>query len=86
MVYKTVNELLELCQQEVENGNGDRKILLSNDDEGNGYHALYYDFTEAEELFKDVDTDEVFDLSDLPYFIRKHIKDGGLLSDFIVLG
>ena len=86
MVYKTVNELLELCQQEVENGNGYRKILLSNDDEGNGYHALYYDFTEAEELFKDVDTDEVFDLSDLPYPISTHIKDGGLLSDFIVLG
>lgn len=86
MVYKTVNELLELCKQEVENGNGDRKILLSNDDEGNGYHALYYDFTEAENVFKDVDTDEEFDLSDLPYLIRTHIKDGGSLSDFIVLG
>ena len=63
-----------------------RKILLSNDDEGNGYHALYYDFTEAEDLFEDVDTDEEFDLNDLPYCMRTHIKDGGILSDFIVLG
>ena len=85
MIYKTVNELLELCKQEVENGNGDRKIFLSNE-EGNDYHALYYDFSEAEEIFKDVDTDEAFDFSDLPYFIRTHIKNGGTLSDFIVLG
>ena len=85
MIYKTVNDLLELCKQEVENGNGDRKIFLSNE-EGNDYHALYYDFTEAEDLFKDVDTDVEFDLIYLPYFIRTHIKDGGSLSDFIVLG
>ena len=58
MIYKTVNDLLELCKQEVENGNGDRKILLSNDDEGNGYHALYYDFTPAEEIFVDEDGEE----------------------------
>jgi hypothetical protein len=87
MGYKTVNELLELCKQEIENGNGDRKILLSDDDEGNGYHALYYDFTPAEELFKDDEDDgEEFDLSELPYFMRTHIEDGGTLSDFIILG
>lgn len=79
MVYKTVNELFELCKQEVENGNGDRKILLSNDDEGNGYHALYYDFTPAEEIF--VDEDGEYDEDDLPYCM----KDGAL-EDFIVLG
>lgn len=87
MVYKTVNELLELCKQEVENGNGDRKILLSNDDDGNGYHALYYDFTPAEELFKDDEEDEEeFGFSELPHFMKTHIKDGGTLSDFIILG
>ena len=85
MVYKTVNELLELCQQEVENGNGDRKILLSNDDEGNGYHALYYDFTPAEEIF--VDDDGEYDEDDLPYGMKYDIKvKGGALEDFIVLG
>ena len=85
MVYKTVNELLELCKQEVENGNGDRKILLSNDDEGNGYHALYYDFTPAEEIF--VDDDGEYDEDDLPYGMKYDIKvKGGALEDFIVLG
>ena len=85
MVYKTVNELLELCKQEVENGNGDRKILISNDNEGNGYHALYYDFTPAEEIF--VDEDGEYDEDDLPYGMKYDIKvKGGALEDFIVLG
>ena len=84
MVYKTVNELLELCKQEVENGNGDRKIFLSNE-EGNDYHALYYDFTPAEELF--VDEYGEYDEDDLPYGMRYDIiVKGEALEDFIVLG
>lgn len=42
----TVNRLLELCKMEVANGNGDKEILLSNDDEGNGFHHCFYEFTE----------------------------------------
>lgn len=42
----TVERLLELCKQEIANGNGKKKILLSNDDEGNGFHECYYEFTE----------------------------------------
>ena len=42
----TVKRLLELCQQQVAKGNGDKIIILSNDDEGNGYHEMIYEFTE----------------------------------------
>lgn len=42
----TVKQLLELCKEQVAKGNGDKIILLSNDDEGNGYHEMIYHFTE----------------------------------------
>ena len=44
----TVKELLKECQLEIESGNGDKEILISDDDEGNGYHTLYYGFTNDE--------------------------------------
>ena len=42
----TVKRLLELCKMEVAKGNGDKEILLSNDDEGNNFHHCFYEFTE----------------------------------------
>jgi hypothetical protein len=42
----TVKQLLELCKEQVAKGNGDKIIVLSNDDEGNGYHEMIYHFTE----------------------------------------
>lgn len=46
MQVVTVERLLKLLQEQVNKGNGKKKILLSNDDEGNGYHAMYYEVTE----------------------------------------
>ena len=42
----TVKRLKELCEIEIAKGNGDKIVVLSNDDEGNGYHECYYEFTE----------------------------------------
>lgn len=42
----TIKELLEACQEQVKLGNGDKYILISQDDEGNGYHSLNYTFSE----------------------------------------
>jgi len=42
----SVKQLLELCKEQVAKGNGDKIIILSNDDEGNGYHEMIYHFTE----------------------------------------
>lgn len=49
MKQLTVNDLLKICKKEVEKGNGDRKIVISDDNEGNGYHGLFYHFTIIEE-------------------------------------
>lgn len=46
----TVKELLKLCQAEIKKGHGDCSIMISDDDEGNGYHYLWFAFTEVKDL------------------------------------
>lgn len=41
----TIDQLLEECKKQKALGNGGKKILISSDDEGNGYHELFYGFT-----------------------------------------
>jgi hypothetical protein len=31
-------------------GNGDKMIVVADDNEGNGYHGLFYQFTEADDF------------------------------------
>lgn len=42
----TVKELADICAQQIRNGNGDKEIFISQDDEGNAFHGLYFTFTE----------------------------------------
>lgn len=44
----TIKELFQLCANQIQEGNGDKVILLSDDDEGNGYHYCWYAFTPIE--------------------------------------
>lgn len=53
----TVKQLLKYCQIEIEKGNGDKHIVVSDDNEGNGYHGLFYAFTECTEEYQD----EIYD-------------------------
>ena len=47
----TVKVLKKLVDEQVKLGNGDKEILISRDDEGNGFHTLFYGFlTEGETL------------------------------------
>lgn len=73
MTEMTIRTLLSLCVEQMKNGNGDKKILISNDDEGNGYHGLYFAFTEANKM----------SLSEyeLPYGVK--VSE---LSDYVILG
>ncbi len=48
----TVKELAQMVLQEIKNGNGDKRILISQDDEGNGFHTLYYGFTSDKKTIK----------------------------------
>lgn len=70
----TVNQLLEFCQKQVKAWNGDKKILISRDDEGNGYHNLYYQFTDDYDEIKE--TQEFCDIGD--------IRDD--LENYVLLG
>lgn len=49
----TVNDLLSACKKQVSAGNGEKKILISSDDEGNYYHEMFFLFTPAKG--KDID-------------------------------
>ena len=40
----TVKELKDLCEYMVLSGYGDKTILISCDDEGNGFHTLFFGF------------------------------------------
>lgn len=53
----TVKQLLKYCQIEIEKGNGDKHIVVSDDNEGNGYHGLFYAFTPCTEEYQD----EIYD-------------------------
>lgn len=41
----TVHELMAHCKAAIGRGLGNKKILISSDDEGNEYHELFFAFT-----------------------------------------
>lgn len=45
-----VKDLYEIVKHEIDKGNGNKTIMISNDDEGNGYHYLWYAFTDGNEM------------------------------------
>ena len=69
----TVSTLLKLCQNLKKNGYGDKTVLISDDDEGNGYHTLFYEFT--------TDPDTLQQLSDYGMF---HDRNNPV--DIVILG
>lgn len=73
----TVKQLLKLCQNEIKKGNGDCSIMISDDDEGNGYHYLWFSFTPIKELL----TEEK--ISVLDYIIDETIAP---IDKTIILG
>ena len=75
MEMLTINDLAKFVNAEIKKGNGAKKIMLSDDDEGNGYHGLYFSFTPAEKMFSGS-----FPPS-LPYGVNKEE-----LKDYIILG
>lgn len=71
----TVDELYEALAQVRKAGLGGKKIMLSNDDEGNGYHECFYEVT----------TDmEALGLShnDLPYGVSPE----DAVNDYVIIG
>ena len=56
MEQMTVKMLMELCIKHIAAGDGDKHIVVSDDNEGNGYHGLFYGFTAADDF-----VDEIYD-------------------------
>lgn len=48
-----VKELYKECKKQIEKGNGDKIIMISDDDEGNGYHYCWYTFSSPSEIMID---------------------------------
>lgn len=61
----TVKELEYLCKKEILAGNGNKEVYLSNDDEGNGYHGLYFGFEGNPDVIKSIAIYGVADFEDL---------------------
>lgn len=40
----TINDLARLANEQVAKGNGEKKVLVAGDDEGNDYHQLWTGF------------------------------------------
>ena len=49
----TINELFELCKEQIQLGRGNKSIMISQDDEGNGYHYLWCSFSTPDEAMID---------------------------------
>lgn len=50
----TVKQLLKLCQEEVKKGNGNKFIVVADDNKGNGYHGMFFGFSDAMEMEADL--------------------------------
>lgn len=55
----TIKDLHSALETAIMNGYGDKKILLSSDDEGNSYHEMFFGMSIVEEC--------VCSISQLPY-------------------
>lgn len=53
MMTIKVQDLYYICKNEIEKGNGGKKILISSDDEGNSYHELFYGITDEIDEYKE---------------------------------
>lgn len=49
----TVRQLAKFCDALVKKGLGGKHVLITTDDEGNGYHTLFYQFTTDEAEIKE---------------------------------
>ena len=49
----TVKQLYLELAEEIKNGNGDKAIIIADDNEGNGYHGMFYGITSDPETIRD---------------------------------
>ena len=74
MLGLTINDLAKCCAKQIEKGYGDKKILISNDDEGNGFHELFYEFSHPQDVFNG------------QYPPHSPISKNEMYADYVILG
>lgn len=57
----TVKDLLKACQKAVREGKGDKYIVVSDDNEGNGFHGCFFGLTDMDEDYMELVNDSVMD-------------------------
>jgi len=72
----TINDLKKAVDVQISLGNGNKRILVSSDDEGNEYHELLFLFTPIKQIF---DGDEF--APQAPYGV-----DENNINEYIILG
>ena len=45
MVQMKLKDLYQACKSQMEAGNGEKHLVVSVDNEGNGYHGMFYTLT-----------------------------------------
>lgn len=50
----TVEQLLVLCREAINEGHGKKNIVISDDNEGNGYHGMFYGFSTIDEYTEEL--------------------------------
>lgn len=76
----TINDLAKLIKVEIEKGNGDKKILIPDDEEYNGFHKLMYGFCPAK------DENEELDFFTSNYMDKPEGLTNENVNDYIILG
>lgn len=59
MKQMTVNDLYKCCENAIKNGQGNKYIVISDDNDGNGFHGMFYGFTLVDKRTKDLICDSL---------------------------
>lgn len=70
----TILDLFNYCKREIKKGHADYKVFISNDEEGNGFHALWYEGQTPKEI------EEKYDANTRKYFENIN-QDISILED-----
>lgn len=73
----TVAQLMRVWQQAIRDGYGNKHILISDDDEGNGYHELFYGIS----TIKEEEINALANMGMIPYGMTKEE-----LKNYVTLG
>lgn len=66
MEQMQIKDLYECCKEQMDKGNGDKYIVVADDNEGNGYHGMFFGFTEnVEDCIDLINDSQIIDANKL---------------------